>query len=122
MKTMFLVVILLAFAIFPRQSNKGSISLVYNGEKIDLPISTVSISKENGILLSISAQQNDASFQKIVELEIGLNKLSADPDAETLDGTKIKIVTKNKLTDSGSEFYIRFADKKDTSDQPITVL
>jgi hypothetical protein len=112
----FLLVLFLVPFLFPQQSNNGNISLVYNGEKINLPINTITIQKGNEILLSIKAVKNDSVIQQMVVLELGLKELSSEPDAETLRGTKIEISTRDNITGSGKELSFRFGDEKDKSD------
>lgn len=122
MKMVYLFVLLLVPFLCAQQNNKGYISLVYNGEKIDLPINTINIQKDNGILLSIKAERNDSSTQQTVFLELALNDLSSKPDAEKLEGTRIKITTRDKLADSGKDFYVWFSDDKDKSEAHYGIL
>lgn len=122
MKKVYLFVLFFVPFMCAQQSNKGYISLVYNGEKIELPINTINIQKENGILLSIKAEQNDSSTQQAVSLQLALNNLTSGPDAEKLEGTKININTKDKLADSGKEFYVWFGEEKDKSEARYGIL
>ena len=60
------------------ESNKGRISFIFNGEKIDLPINTVTIMKQNNIIVSARAEHNDSTGQQMVSLELGFKKLSIE--------------------------------------------
>ncbi len=122
MKKVYLFVLFLVPFLCAQQSNKGYISLVYNGEKIELPVNTINIQKENGIILSIWAERNDSSAQQAVSLQLALNDLSSGPDAEKMEGTKIKITTKDRSADSGKEFYIWFSEDKDKSEARYGIL
>ncbi len=113
MKKLFLLVLFLAPVLFSQQNNNGNISLVYNGEKIDLPINSITIQKENRIILSIKAEQKDENIQERVALDLGLKELSSEPDAETLEGIKIEISTRDNTTDSGKELSFRFGNEKE---------
>ncbi len=112
MKKLFLLVLFLTPTLFSQQSSNGNITLVYNGEKIDLPINSITIQKEKGILLSIEAERKDAKFQQRITLEIGLKELSSLPAAETLAGTRVEISTRDNTTDSGKELSFRFSEEE----------
>ncbi len=118
MKKLFLLVLCLAPALFSQQNNNGTISLVFNGEKIALPINSVTIQKENGILLSIEAEQNDAEIQQSITLTIGLKELSSKPDAETSAGPGIEITTRNNSAESGKELSFKL-DEKENYEPPF---
>lgn len=122
MKKVYLLVLFLVPFLYAQQNNKGSISLVYNGEKIDMPINSATIHKENAILLSIKAEQTESGTNQMVVLELGLNELSSDSDAEKLEGTRIKITTKNISDNSGKELSVRFSDDKDKSEAYYGIL
>jgi hypothetical protein len=110
MKKIIILYLLIVPFIFSQQRNNGNISLVFNKEKIDLQISSVTLIKNTGIVLSIKAENQDSNYQQFVALELGLKKLSEEPDAETFDGTKIIIRTRDNKTDSGKELAIWFED------------
>ena len=122
MKKVYLLVLLLVPFLSAQQNNKGSISLVYNGEKIDMPINSVTIHKEDGIMLSVKAEQTKSNFNQMVALELAFNELSSGPDAETLEGTWIKITTKDISDNSGKELSVRFSDDKDKSEAYYGIL
>jgi hypothetical protein len=121
MKKVCWLALFLVPILFAQQNNKGNISLVFNGEKIDLPIYRVSINKLDGITLNISAQQNDLQMHKKVALELKLKELSPNPDAEILEGTKIEIVTID-TTNSGNILSIRFGNESDSGFAHYVVL
>jgi len=106
-KVLFLISFLVPF-LQAQQSNNGNISLVFNGEKIDLPINAVSIHKNNGIILSIKAEKEDSIIQQMINLELGFKELSSKSDAETLDGTRIEIRTRNNKNNSEKELSMWF--------------
>lgn len=107
-------IICLFFLIFPfifaQQTNNGNISLVFNNEKIDLPVNSITLTKNGGIVLSIEAVKQDSNFQQFVSVELELNSLSSEPNAESLEGTKIIIITRDNKTDSGKELAMSFKD------------
>ena len=108
MKKVLLLVLFIVPFLSAQINTKGNISLVFNSEKINLPISTVSIQKDDGIILSIKAEKKDSIIQQMVTLELGFKELSSKPDAETLEGTRIDIITRNNTTNSGKELSIWF--------------
>ena len=112
MKIVFLLVFFIAYFSSAQNYNQGTISLVFNDEKISLPISSVTIQKGKGILLRFEAEYNDSIVQQMVAIEIGLKKLSSKPDAETLEGTRIIICTRDNKTNSGKDLSIWFNDNE----------
>jgi len=106
-KVLFLISFLVPF-LLAQQSNNGNIRLVFNGEKINLPINAVSIHKDNGIILSIKAEKEDSIIKQMVKLELGLNELSSKPDAVTFEGTRIDIRTRDNKNISGKELSMWF--------------
>ena len=114
------IIYLLTMFCLAQHSNNGNIRFVYNGEKIDLPINKISLSKVDAIVLCFNAEKQDSIVQQFVTFNIGLKKLSPEPDAESFNGTKINIKTKNNKTDSGKElsmwFYDNFVDNNNQSE------
>jgi len=108
MKKVFLLISFIASCMFAQHSTNGNISLVFNGEKINLPIITVSIHKDNGILLSIEAEKQDSIVQQMVTLELGLKELSSESNAEVFEGTGLEISTRDNKTNSGKELSFWF--------------
>lgn len=110
MKKIIVLIFLIVPCFFAQQSSNGNISLFYNKEKIDLPINSVLLQKENGIALSIKAEKQDSNTQQFISFEFGLKELSAEPDVEVLEDTKINIITRDNKTDSGKELSMSFKD------------
>jgi len=111
MKKVFFLISFLASCMFAQNSNNGSINLVFNGEKISLSISKVSIQKDNSILLNIKAEIQDSSVQQRIKLQLGLKEFSSESNVEVLEDTRIEISTRNNKTNSGKELSFWFADK-----------
>lgn len=103
MKKALLLILFITPLLMAQQNDKGKISLVFNGEKMNLPISTISILKDDDILLSIKAEANDSILQQMMVLEFGIKELSSKAEAETLEGTRIEISTRDNKTSSGKE-------------------
>ncbi|MEJ2104232.1 MAG: hypothetical protein P8X47_06600 [Ignavibacteriaceae bacterium] len=108
MKKMFVLFLLIVPCIFTQEINNGNISLVFNDEKIDMPINNILLNKDDSIVLSFKAEKQDSTVQQFVTLTLGLKKLSSEPEAESLEGTKIIIRTRDKKTDSGKELSVWF--------------
>ena len=114
-------IVLLLFVISTSAQNvkKGRISLTFNGEKIDLPISTVTMEKGKKILISTRAENNNEDIQQLVALNLTLDKLSLDNgDPLTADNFRLEIRTNKKVkyhngttSNSGKNFLISFSDK-----------
>ena len=108
MKKIFMLFFLIVPYIFAQENTNGNISLVFNNENIDLPIKSVTLSKKTGIVLRIRAENEDPNTEQFISFKFGLKELSSKPNAESLDGTKIIIKTRDKKTDSGKELSIWF--------------
>lgn len=108
MKKILALISSVAICCFAQQNNNGNISLVFNDEKIDMPINNISLNKDDSIVISFKAEKQDSSIEQFMSLKIGLNELSSEPNAESLEGTKIIIRTRDKKTDSGKELSVWF--------------
>ena len=108
MKKILALISLAAIGCFAQQNNNGNISLVFNDEKIDMPINNILLNKDDSIVLSYKAEKHVSNVQQFVTLTLGLKQLSSEPEAESLEGTKIIIRTRDKKTDSGKELSVWF--------------
>ncbi len=117
MRLTFLIICFAVQFVFAQNSSKGTISLKFNDEMINLPLSNASIQKEKGIVLNFNAQHIDSSIQLNVSISIGLRELSSEPNAETLEGMKIEIYSRDIKNNSGKDLFIRFDDNKPESSQ-----
>jgi len=110
MKKLVIVFLLAFVTVFPQQ-NKGKISLTFNGEVIELPINTLTLRKEDKILISVRAEQNDSITQKMIALELRFKKLSAEEN-KGLEGygTRLQISSRNNVEHSGREFMLNLSN------------
>lgn len=94
MKKYFLVTFILFCSItFAQENNKGQISLMFNDEKIELPINVVTLRKENKVLISIRAERNTENVQQLFSLEWEFKKLSTDDkDLSMYDAFLLNVV------------------------------
>jgi len=107
MKKLIILVLVTGSLIFAQENSKGRISLVFNGEKIDLPIRNVTVMKQNNILISIRAEYNDSTIQQIVAFEIGFKKLS--PGDSSLDyPITMNINVRNHSNNSGKNLTFSY--------------
>jgi hypothetical protein len=117
MKKVLLLVWLIVPLLSAQLNTKGTISLVFNGEKINLPIIHATIQKDKVMLLRFEAGYDDSMTQQTVAVQIGLKKLSSNQDAETLEDTRIIIRTIDKRTDTRKELLIWFDDNETDSEK-----
>lgn len=112
MKKMILFICIMASFLSAQQNNMGTVSLIFNGDKIVLPINKTTIQKKKVILLRFEAEYKDSLLKQMVAIQIGLVELSSkdDPASETLEGTRIDIYTRDNRTDSGKDLSIWFDD------------
>ncbi len=109
MKKLIILVFLTACILHAQDKNKGNISLNFNGEKMNLPINSVTIRKENHIIVSAKASYKDSVKYQDVEFTIGLKELSSEDNPELLDGTSFNIAVKNIDESSGKDLSINFS-------------
>lgn len=98
MKKYLAVFFILFFSIIYAQENyKGKISFVFNMEKIELPINVVSLKKENNVLISIQAEQNNENRQQSINLKWEFKKLSTeDKDLSMFDSFFLNVMNNNE--------------------------
>ncbi len=110
MKKLLIIIFVSAIALFAQENNKGRISLVFNNEKIDLPINTITIMKQNNILVSVRAEHNDSISQQMVSLELGYSKLSTER-SEGEGSFRIDISTRDNSKLSGKDLSVWYDSK-----------
>jgi len=118
MKGIILGLILLTITTGGKESNKGKVSLIFNGEKIELPITTVSLIKEDVIVLSIRAEKNRDNIEQLVSFQIGFKKLSTeDKYLEIYDDFLLNVVNKG----DGKNEELLFRMEKGGAEGEVTV-
>ena len=109
MKQIILVVILLTISVDAQENYKGKVSLLFNEEKIELPINVVSLRKENKVFISIRAERNSETVQQLFSLEWEFEKLSTDDkDLSMYDAFLLNVV--NNMGDEKDELLCRFTN------------
>jgi len=118
MKRIILVLILLTISVAAQENNKGKVSLIFNGEKIELPITMVSLKKENVIVLSMRAEKNGNDIQQLVSFQLGFKKLSSeDKYLEVYDDFLLNVINKR----AGKNEEILFRMIENATDGELTV-
>lgn len=113
-----LVLILLTISVAAQENNKGKVSLIFNGEKIELPITMVSLKKENVIVLSMRAEKNSNDIQQLVSFQLGFKKLSSeDKYLEVYDDFLLNVINKK----AGKNEEILFKMIENATDGELTV-
>ncbi len=104
-----LVLLGFCFSMFAQENYKGKVSFTFNEEKIELPINVVSLRKENKVLITIRAEQNDEKGQQLFSLEWEFKKLSNDDkDLSMFDAFLLNVV--NNKGDEKDELLCRFTN------------
>ena len=78
------VLIMLSSFALAEENNKGKISLIFNGEKIELPIDIVTIRKGDNIIISTRAVSSNKKVQQMITLEWEVENLSAKDSSLSL--------------------------------------
>lgn len=111
MKNIIIIMIFTVTAILA-QDNKGRVTLTLNGEKFDMPINSVSVRKENKILINIRAEESDSVHAKIISMELAYNNLTQDEkNGFDIYSSRIQVSTNNNHEGSGSDFILDFRPK-----------
>lgn len=110
----FALVIWLLLNIMPlsAQVNKGRISLQFNEKKIDIPISSLYLRKENNLLLSVRAEKNDSTGQQSVSLEMSLDKLADKNYMSSNSDFRLRISTRDNYQKAGINFVFNYGPKE----------
>lgn len=109
MNKSIIVLLFLSFICYGQSDMKGRIHFTFAGEKYDLPISQVTLRKENNIFLSLIAEHNDSLASQRISIEIGFTQLSMD-SLSMSKGVKIEISTRNNVEAKGHELYLSMND------------
>ena len=116
MKKLLIIVCLSSLLCYGQSSSKkenaitkGNIHFTFNGEKYELPISQVTLRKENHIILSLRAEHNDSTSRQMIAIEIGLTQLSMD-SLSINRGVKIEVSTRDNLTSTGHDLYLNMTE------------
>ena len=120
MKQLLIICLLFAVNIAAQNINKGKISLTFNGEKVDLPISTVTMKKGKDIRISVRAENNTENIQQLIALDLTLAKLSLDDgDPLKIDNFRLEVRTNKKVKyhngttgNSGKKLLVSFEKKQ----------
>ena len=94
-KYLVITLVLLCSIAYAQENDKGKISLIFNGEKIELPINAVTLKKENKIFISIRAEQSNDKVQQLINLEWEMNKLSTNDEDLTMSDAFLLNVMNN---------------------------
>ena len=117
-KYSIIFLLLLCSIVYAEENYKGKISFVFNGEKIELPISTVSLKKENKILISFRAESKNEGEHQLISLTWEFSKLSTnDEDLSMYDNFLLSVVNNKK----GEKDELRFRMNNDAQDGEIFV-
>jgi hypothetical protein len=109
MKKVIMFLLFVSSFCYGQSDAKGRIHFTFMGEKYDLPISQVTLRKENNIFLSLIAEHNDSLVSQRISIEIGFTQLSMD-SLSMWKGAKIEISTRNNVEITGHDLYLNMTD------------
>jgi hypothetical protein len=93
------------------QGNKGRISLVYNEEKFDLPITQIVVRKENSLMISVRAERSDSLGLQSVSLEFSLSSLAKDEKVSSQVEPRLAISSQVGKDRYGKRFTFNYGPK-----------
>ena len=120
MKKLLVFIFLIAPVIFAQSNNKGNISFIFNNNKIDLPISSIMLRKDNNTVLTARAEQNNEESKKLISIEMtfGNDAFSAKKDPKEL---RLEILSRNNFQTDGEQLSIHYPPGNDKGELSYTV-
>ncbi len=109
MKKIFVIIFVSAIVLFAQENNKGRISFIFNGEKIDLPFTAVTIMKQDHIIVNARAEHNVDKIQQMAALEIGFKKL-APGDSSLSPLIRVDINLRDNSNQTGNDLSIQYGE------------
>ncbi len=104
MRKILLIALLILTANISAQENySGRISLTFNDEKIDLPINSVMLRKEDKINISIQAERNEDTISQRIGFELVLKNLEINKTQQP-SAFRINVNTRTKKDSQFEEF------------------
>lgn len=105
-KILIIIFVVLGIGVSMPQDKKGGyISLTLNNKKIDLPIYTVMLRKENAITITARGENNTEDVSQMISMEFRLRGLYKD--SIDVDGFGFDIVDSDKKTDISEDLSLR---------------
>ena len=110
MKKLLIIIFLAASFIYAQKSSKGNISFNFNGKEINLPIHSITLMKQDNIVVTARAEHNDQNIQQMVSLELGFKKL-APGDKSMSPLFRIDINLRDNANHTGNDLSIQYDNK-----------
>jgi hypothetical protein len=107
MKKLIIIIFISVITLFAQGNNKGRISFIFNGEKIDLPFTSVTLIKQDHIILNARAEHNVDNVQQMAALKIGFKKL-ASGDSSLFPLIRININLRDNSKKTGNDLAIQY--------------
>jgi hypothetical protein len=108
----FLLIFFTMVAILFAQDNKGRVTLTLDGEKYDIPVNSVSLRKENNIIIDVHAEESDSVHSKMVSMELIYKNLTADEKTGfDLFSSRLQVRKFDRRDESGSDLVLDFSPK-----------
>ncbi|MDP4115345.1 MAG: hypothetical protein Q8903_04385 [Bacteroidota bacterium] len=105
-KTLIIIFVVLNISIsMPQEKKGGYISLTLNNKKIDLPIFTVMLRKENAITITARGENNTEDIAQMISMEFRLRGLYKD--SIDVDGFGFDIVDSDRKLDVSTDVSLR---------------
>ncbi len=91
MKKIALLIMLTTSLLIAQNNNKGRISLLFDGEKIDLPLKYVTLHKDDNVKISARGESNIDDLVQQISLEFALTNLGSREVMAEYTGIQINI-------------------------------
>jgi len=95
--------------------DKGRISLIFNDTKIDLPVNSVVLRKENNIVLTARAELNNENIKQLISMEISFNSFSID-SVDIYNSFLLEVRNQSNTISSREAFILRFEDNANSGE------
>lgn len=121
-----LLAVALTMAASPQEKKGGYIALTLNDKKIELPIFTVMLRKENAVIVTARGEENTENVSKMISMEFRLKGLYKD--SLEADGFGLDVVNADKKNDISEDLslrtdsYVRYSkrNKRDRTSFEVT--
>ena len=107
MKKKIIAVILCSYSLFA-QVDKGRVSLIFDDEKIDVPVTSISINKDENVRIGFRAEKNDSVHSKWISMELTLSKFSTDEDVSHFQSLRIQVQSSSKTNTQKKSFILNY--------------
>ena len=107
MKNLIIAIILCSCSLIA-QVNKGRVSLIFDDEKIDIPVTSINIYKDENVRIGFRAENSDSARAEWVSIELTFSKLSTDENVSHFQNLRIQVQSSSKNNVQKKSFILNY--------------